>query len=457
MKFFQKKIIWKIFVLFILINNIYSLIVIPFKTIPKKKSDSPFDVSNPVYSNLSIGEKEHSIDVFYTSDLEYYSLDEEICKGDNFYYKNSSLINITNADIIDLEDNQRAVSINETFYFYTDLELKKRIKVENFPILIQLNQINSQKLCILIGLLFRLSPIIKIINFIEILKQFKLTETYVWTIKYTSEYEGLLIIGNEPHVYDPTHYNSSHLRKVSPTITTNSYSWTITFNKIYSGNNVIDENIFCLISQRNSYILGSKDYNKSITVDFFGQYLSNSRCFYHYSGYSAGYYYCDKKSFSKNDITKFPDLIFHNVNLEEKFIFKGEDLFFEDEKYFYFKVYFNEFSQGSWVIGKTFLKKYQLIFDNDNKLIEYYVINITNSIDEKGEQSNGENGANPRARNNEKKLLVYVIILIIVFVIIVGVTIILIHLYGKKICCHRHRKKLVNELLEEDYANINET
>ena len=382
-------------------NEIYSLIVLPIKTIENNsRGINVYSVANHIISNVLIGKNEQLLDVFYTSNLYAYYFDEENCLGNNYYANNLSSYNLSLKNYVMIDDDEKAIQINESIYFFKDLNLTQRIEINDFPILIRINDINSQKLCLLIGLLFRVSGPIKILNFIEELKKQNAIESYTWTIKYTSETEGLLIIGEEPHIYDPEKYNETHLRTINPTIIENSYNWNIKFNKIYSGNNLIGENDFCMISHGIKYIMGTKEYNKSIVDNFFNEYINKNICNYHRDSFSQSYYYCDKKLFSKNDINKFPILLFLNVLLEEKFIFKGEELFFEGKDFYFFKIYFNEFSQGSWLIGKLFLKKYQLIFNHDKKLIGYYRINLT--ID--NEEENKKSQIQEMSNNNDAEI-----------------------------------------------------
>lgn len=437
------------FILFTSLEVVFSLIVLPIKTIENNKEENPFIISNNIVSNIFIGDPEQLIDFFYTTGTSNFLFDDEHCLGNNFYKKNLSSINITKMEEILIDEEEKAILLNETLYFYKDLNLKQKVTIKNFPILIKKAQIHSQKLCLLAGLLFKTHGPYKIYNLIEQLKKKSVIESYYWTIKYTSEEEGLFIIGNEPHKYDPKNYNESHWRTINPTIIDNAYGWTINFDKVYNGDILVSgKKSFCLISQGNKYIMGDHNYNKSIAENFFNTYINKRICFYFHNAYAQSYYYCDKKSFSKNDIKKFPLLTFINVDFEEKFTFSGEELFFEGKDYYYFKIYFNDFSPN-WLIGKIFLKKYQFVFNHDQKLIGYYKINNTN-----GEEDSGGSSFFPNIKNK----YLYFIIGGAALIVIAIVTILLIKFYFKPSCCGgKHRKKLVNELVDEDdFPNNND-
>ena len=441
------------FIIFIIFKEAAPLVVLPFKTIENNDTNIPFNFNNPIYSDVLIGNSEQILDVFFTSNIHSYYLDEDSCKGYNFYNNNISP-NISTKDYINLEEDEKAIQINETLYLYKDFEFKKKIKIENFPIFIRISQLNSEKLCLLIGLLFRVSGPLKRISFFEELKKLKLIDSYSWTIKYTSENEGLLIIGEEPHIYDPNNYNKDHIKTLNPPILENAYSWTINFQKIYSGKNLISENNFCIISHANNYIMGNKEYNKSIVNEFFGKYLKSEICHYHNDHLFQSYYYCDKSKFSQEDIRSFPSISFINVDFGEKFVFEGEELFYEKNGKYYFKVYFNDFSQGSWLIGKLFLKKYQFTFDHDKKTISYYKANDENYDDDFGGESKDNKQKTGDNNNINNNYLIYIIILLSIFFIVI--IILLIKFYFINLCSNKHRKKLVNELVDEDNAEYHE-
>ena len=423
-------------ILFMILKGINSLVVFPFRTLENNNIKTPFNIENTIYSNILIGDSEKISDIFYSSNIYSYYFDEEICKGDNFYSNNFSSNISLQEYVLDEDEDEKAIKINESLSFFIDLNLTKKIKIKNFPILIKINQINSAKLCLLIGLLFRTSGPFKLINFIEQLKLFKLIDNYAWTIKYISENEGLFIIGSEPHIYDTENYNESDLKTLNQPIIRNNYNWNINFNKIYSGKNIISENNFCIISHVNKFIMGNKEYNNAILKEFFLEYLNKNICHFHHDSLKQNYYYCNKSLFSKEDINNFPELSLFNADLEKNFIFNGEELFFEDKDFYYFKIYFNDYSQRNWLIGKMFLKKYQLIFDYDKRTIGYY--SHKNILENERKNQSSQN-----SKNNNKLFTV-------ILIIIIGILLILTKICFSHLLLNKHRKKLINELLEEE-------
>ena len=88
------------------------------------------------------------------------------------------------------------------------------------------------------------------------------------------------------------------------------------------------------------------------------------------------------KLFLENLNNKFPDLIFEHKEFDEKFIFKGRDLFTyniinESDTYLYFAILFPQQQLRingcpiCWILGIPFLKKYPFSFKYDDKMIGY--------------------------------------------------------------------------------------
>ena len=442
------RIILRILIFFVHISYIFSLVVFPFKISENK--GKTFEIRNDLHSKTYLGDSKQLTDLFFYSEEHLYFIDDESCKGENFFIKNFSEYNTSNY-IIDLEENQKAVEIREIIYLYKDLNLSKIEKIENFPFLVKIKQstLKQSKGCFLLGILYRTNEEQRKINFLEQLKIRNLINKYIWTFKYINEREGLFIIGEEPHIYDPINYNESNYLVTNPQINPYSYGWTLTFDKLYSGEDLVENSINARISFSNNYILSDPHYNKTIKEQFFNEYLEKKICYFKYLSFGHCYYYCDKNKFKKDDLNKFPILNIIITQLEMNFTFKGEELFYEGNDYYYFKLHFMDYSQGGWVIGQLFLNKYQLIFDNDEKTIGYYNKD-RQSQDKGGKDKNNKNSFFPPLSDN---IILYVLIPLII--IVLGAIIFILIKFD---ICHKKRKKLMNELDDEDnedYFNIN--
>ena len=443
------RILLRILILLVYMNYIISLIVFPFK-ISENPSKS-YETRNDLHSFTYLGDSKQLTDLFYYSEEHLYFIDHENCKGENFFIKNFSEYN-TSHYTIDIGDDydDKAVEIKETIYLYRDIDLEKQEKIEDFPFLMKLSTYkNYNKGCVLVGILYRTDAQERKINFIEQLKKRDLISRYAWTFKYKTENEGLFIIGGEPHTYDPEHFNESYYLKTKPQIDNpHAYGWIIPLDKLYVGENLFPTSVNGRISFSNNYILSDDIYNKTIYNTYFKEYISKHICFYNKVSYGHSYYCCHKNNFTIEDMKKLPTLKMTNLDLQLNFTFTGEELFFDGKDYYIFELNFMENSQGGWVLGKLFLKKYQLVFDHDSKTIGYYN-NNTRSDGGNGEEE-GENGNTP---SKSYKIYLYIIVPLTV-VVLAAIIFVLIKLD----ICGKKRKKLVNELDDEDnedYFNIN--
>ena len=435
-----------VLIYFVNMNYIISLIVFPFKISESK--DKSFEIKNDLHSETYLGNSKKLTDLFFFSDDHLYFIDDESCKGQNFFIKNFSEYN-SSKYTIDIDENQQAVQISETIYLYQDLNLSNIHKIENFPFLMKTSTLkNSDKGCVLLGILYRTDGQPRKINFLEQLKQRNLINSYAWTFKYNNDNEGLFILGGEPHTYDPKNYNQSNYFKTNPSDFL--YGWRISLDKIYIGENLLETKVNGRISFSNNYILSDQLYNKTIYEQYFKEYITKEICFYKIMSFSHSYYYCDKNKFKIKDIQKFPTLKMINVELEMNFNFTGEELFYEGKDYYYFKLNFMPYSQGGWVLGQLFLRKYQFVFDYDGKTIGYY--NNYRISQNDGDNSDiNENGSMLTPTSYKIYLYIFIPLTIVVIAAIIFILI-------KLDCCSKKRKKLVNELedeFNEEYFNIN--
>ena len=438
-------ILFRIFILFVHMNYIISLIAFPFKI--SESQDKSFEIRNDLHSETYLGDSKQLTDLFYYTEEHLYFIDQESCKGKNFFIKNFSEYDKSHYSI-DLYEGEKAYEIKETIYLYKDLNLSIIEKIDDFPFLIKESTLKYyDKGCVLLGILYRTDNQTRKINFLEKLKERELINNYVWTFKYTNENEGFFIIGEEPHKYDPDNYNESNYLITKPIVGKHIYGWLFTLEKVYIGESLFPKSINGRISFSNNYILSDELYNQTIYKQYFKEYSDKKICFYKSVSFGHSYYYCEKDKFTFQDMKKFPTLKMLNLQLEMNFTFTGEELFYEGKDYYYFKINFMKDSQGGWILGQLFLRKYQLAFDNDGKTIGYYNnFRIPNKDEEE------EKGERNLIDSNYK---IYLYILIPLTVIVLAA---IIFVLTKLECCNKKRKKKVNELIDEDnedYFNIN--
>ena len=217
---------------------------------------------------------------------------------------------------------------------------------------------------------------------IQLAQNFK--ESYDFTFKYTSENEGMIIIGAEPHVYDHDIYSEKDYRTIgAEDIDLQDYrDWHLNFDEIYfsykdkiTGNKInkkLNETKKIRIKFDLGIIYGSTDYKKMIKEIFFDDLVNDKKCWEEINGLETGYY-CDKSKAEVIIKNEFPSLYFKMNQFNKIFELNYNDLFREKNGKIYFLIIFSETPQNYFEIGKIFLKKYTFTFNQDVKTIGYYL------------------------------------------------------------------------------------
>ena len=310
--------------------------------------------------------------------------------------------------------------------------------------------------------------------FFNSLKEAKLINSFTWTLKYfnnisllntINEYSkenkiiGEFIFGNDPHNYedDKSRYNKSQLIRINP-LSSYDCKWEINFNNIYilyHKNETLGINetqkINIQLSGRTKiipeagFIFMPKEFDYMIKKRFFNDYLKEKICNYRYINDTIyDYIECDNNSLF--NIYSFPDLCFEHKDFETTFNFTYEDLFVYDKhrnKYI-FLMLSDKYLSG-WIFGTIFLRKYQLIFNQDSKTIGYY-------------KSMNYVCDNKKNNNNNSNIEIMKFIFIGILLLISSFLLFLIGMYIQKNYCNKNKKMKANELVDEEsfgYENDN--
>ena len=218
-------------------------------------------------------------------------------------------------------------------------------------------------------------------NLITQLKKRDKINSYVFSIKYTNDDNGEIIIGDLPHEYSPNKYSSQNYFFDTVSITKEPpFNWHFTYDKCLYGEEEVDKSNMVKLSIDFGFIKGNSFLKKNLVKNFFGVNNCNKKQINDYD-----IFYC-----TKDALKNFKPIIFKlqskycptitNANFE----FTADDLFIKDnndnDKY-YFQIIFN--TDGlfhNWVFGKPLFKKYQMVFDQDKKTYGFYLENIFNII-----------------------------------------------------------------------------
>ena len=319
-------------------------------------------------------------------------------------------------------------------------------------------------------------------NFLYELKQAKVINKMMWTIKFNSKYNGEFIIGDDLSKYDEDKYPNESYKT-----TYFDLQYSITFDSIYILNKI--NNRIQYISDSNSIntirkgaininsgvIVGTSEYKNFIDNNFFNNLFKRKICqidnVNDYLIYSCNIEFSGRASYrypSPSYYSEFPDLIFKSKNLEYNFILKSNDLFEQIFGKYYFLIIFknNAITTGNdfWYLGEPFYKKFTFSINLDAKTIGFYLDNEVNgkkvnntknnnkmngtkiSNDDKDMNKNNINYNNNKSMN---KILKYFIEIIIV----IGIALLA---YYIGVTVRERRKKRANELKDENYEYMPE-
>ena len=413
-----------IIIITFIINISSNIIVIPFKILQKcdmkniSNSDPLEFLDNikdtTIYTNILLGEPPQNITSIISLNVEDFSMHHKI--NNNLF--NDTLYKRSNSKTFEkLENIYNDPSLNKEYFkeqvlFYTDLNFKNKIKIKDLLFsLIEYRhekiEKNDSSLCINIG--FQLSENSKddlynkklITNIVVQLKEKNIISSYNFNIHFNNfkineeNFDGFIVIGNEPHNYLKDLYNEYQLFKTLAFKKDKNLSWDIHFNKIfyksqyknqYNSYEIIIDNQIDFYNQAtltpsSSLIVGTNNYEKKIKFDFFDELISLEKCKRENKKFTI-IYYCYKNKITKEDLEKFPTLYFFNVELDYTFELNYEDLFLEKNDLIYFLVIFYDFPEDAqnylwtyisrWEMGTPFMKKYFFTYDYDNKYIGFY-------------------------------------------------------------------------------------
>ena len=308
----------------------------------------------------------------------------------------------------------------------------------------------------------------------EVKKNDNKINTYSWSLKYydsnnNSEinYDGEMIIGIEPHDYQPFIYNKENYVTVDSYIDEDSYyfpqfeknEYGIQFNSVYfyKNNKVISENLVKIVnptsmeglfSLTNGMIQCPEEYYNLIKINFFSQYLDICSEVAFYDDHGSLYtFVCNKNKLNIDQFYKnFPTLYFKHINLNFIFELQAIDLFREEKNKIYFMIFVSDLEK--WYFGEIFLKKYFFTFNQNKKAIGFY-IDINKNDGNKGNNGKENNEKNNKEQNKGIIFLIIGIVLIIINFIIFGMC-----LYKK--ICENNRRRRANELKDDNYDYLPE-
>jgi len=425
------------FILIILnIIPIINIIVLPFEIKSKSKQNLEDESEYYIYSTFDMGEPSQKINCEINFDISDYFMTYTPKNVEPTF--NSSLSKTfvqTSSNRISSSSYSGGFWASENFYFCTDLNCKNKEKFESVNVVYPPEE-NKLTACE-IGLQSRHSYG-KYQNIIHILKSKQIINNYIWTMKFNSLNNGLLIIGDAPHEYDNERYKESDLKFVNTFSDSNKLYWCLYFKYDPVNNYTLSQNIKVRISPKILGVVATYYYLSAIEELYFKKYYEKKVCEKKIVSFGNNNYFkiiCSKEDFTLHDIEQFPSLNLHNIAFNYSFVLNGKELFSEEDDKIEFQILIEiASSKTEWKLGRIFLLKYQIVFDDDNSLIGFYKSNI---------EENSNNG--------EKLGMILLKVFILCLAVIVFLF--LVFLFYKKISLLTKRKKMANEL-EDDFMYV---
>ncbi len=474
------------------VNYFYAskIISIPFNSFFKygqKTNISSIDdlAQTNLYSKINIGEPSQEIKTFLSMHHSFFSITQnhlsKRINDFNTHYDMKKSISFKNvsSNVRNLEDTKYDsiakekielnvynsekkdyynISVDDMIFIYNDNNNKNNNLANLYYLNIGFQIINQKKY-----------KEREQFNFINQLKKKNIIQRYDWCIFFQKgknnngsflynpneliNAKGEILIGDLPNNYN-SNFHSQQLLSTYSIFSDSLYKWALEFSNVYynkSLNEIKKIHYTDVQLNINSYvILSPMIYYYNIKNDYFDYYLSKKICKV-YQGDEYKTFYCEKsENFTIDDLKKFPTLYMEHKEFEYIFEFTYEDLFIEKDNNYWFLVALSVFNNDleEWFMGILFLRKYNLIFNQDSKTISFY--NPNKPISSERSETNNNNN-NIGGYNN-------IIIIFIIIIIIFAILLILIFcLFFKKNAFKSNKdKRRLNHIHDNlDNNNIN--
>ena len=270
------------------------------------------------------------------------------------------------------------------------------------------------------------------LNFIDQLKEKNLISSYDFFFNFENPKSGNIIIGSKPDEIEKEKYNELNYVIMKTSSSNGDIDWSIKFDQVYYGEKKMKQIKPMILRIEFGMITGYYEWEYMLINEFFSKYITSKICFkenINDLGSYLHYFYCNKNV----DLSEFKPFHFIINEFNYSFTLTKDDLFLDVGDKYLFLMSFGGF--GDLILGYPFLKKYQVIFNQNTKTVGFYLNN-----------------------NDEKSsftfiLRKYIIIIIILSLILGCLIFIAFRFYWKS----KKNKKNATELLDEQFNDSYKT
>ena len=426
---------------------IFSIIFISIKTqqrifrFPfKKKESNDKDIiksvlENKIYTEINIGTPPQKIPVQINLDIFSFYLADPTIKGDFPKFnstKSSSYSYSQRITFFNIQPFRSGYHSKDYLYF-------NNTKLSDFLFILADQLYNNNSGVLGFAPMCLHEKRVNDTNILDQLKKKNLVKSYVFTVNYTSENEGEIIVGDYPSEYN-IYYMKEDFLYIKAEMRSYEFHWDLSFDGIYFNNvTSITYTYYAEFNIDLDIIIGSKKFRNELNIAFFDKKIENKECFYNliYYKYSNLYYfYCNLDT----NISNFSDIEFRRKDWGESVIFTSKELFKKVGNHLYFIIFFEESSVFyRWKLGRIFFQKLKtVVFDKERKIIGRYTMETDPLIKIREEE----------AKKRKKRNIWIILICLIIICLFLA-------LYANKLFSKFIRKKRINELIDDyDYSPV---
>ena len=349
----------------------------------KDKYQSPYDIENVFFTSistsLSIGTPSKKIFLQISTDTAFFALKGDSLKEKNYEQEKSSSFYFTKYGH---SYSIRNIYFHSIFFDENYIINKNNIKLNAMMCWGKTPITKSDGV---LGLKLKDIMFNEQNIFLNQLYENKIINNKIFSLIFTTENKGELIIGDYP-MNKTNLLKNKKLKICKNNFPTQGEVWGTIFSeinfyektpKINYEINFVEKTHLVIFSTTYYGYLGSADYNYFIYETFFKEKINSKNCWTQtidddkYFGYV-----CSKNT----DMNAIPNIKFYHKELNYTFEIDNKEMWIARNNIKYFLIFFCYKNQYSWTFGEKFLKKYNIVFDGSNNLIGVYYSENNNMI-----------------------------------------------------------------------------